>query len=70
MKEHGFDERHGALKMEHYCDRQEFNVAGIENGYRDEVTDLIQRTSKEEKKFCKAVYQDCDYKNEGDSGGD
>ena len=51
LKEHGFDERHGVLRMEHYCNRQAFNVAGIERGYSDEVRELIERTPNKEKKF-------------------
>ena len=49
LKERGFDKRHGKLRMRHYCDRQAFNVASIETGYRNEVTDLIRQTPTEEK---------------------
>lgn len=51
LKKNGFDEEVGKKRMKHYCNRQAFNVASIENGYRDEAKCLIERTPREEKMY-------------------
>lgn len=44
LRRHGFDERYGKLRMEQYCSRQALYVASVENGFRDEVKNLINKT--------------------------
>jgi len=49
LKNKGFDKRLAKPMMGHYCERQGFNVACIEAGYRDEARKLIEKTPANEK---------------------
>ncbi len=51
LRKYGYDEEWGRRRMGHYCDRQAFYVACVENGFRDEAKGLIKRTPKKEKRW-------------------
>lgn len=51
LRELWFEKSYAALSMKHYCHRQAFLVASIEEGFRDEANTLIKNTPRGEKQL-------------------
>jgi len=48
---HGFKKAYAKKRMRHYCLRQAFYVACIENGFREDIKEIIENTPKEKKAY-------------------